>query len=80
MENDLYIAGIILWCTQKKIEQGVPRVRPDANANANANADTDAEADADANRRKTICRPPFKGVDITHAQGLLCAISKNSVQ
>ena len=29
MENDLYIAGIIFWCTQKK--------RPDANDNADAN-------------------------------------------
>ena len=44
VENDLYIAGIIFWCTQKKIEQGCLRVRPDANANA----------DADANRSKTI--------------------------
>ena len=52
VENDLYIAGIIFWCTQTKIEQGRLRVRPDANANA--------DADADANRSKTICRPPLK--------------------
>ena len=56
VENDLYIAGIIFWCTQKKMSRGCFRVRPDANANANANAD--------ANRNKTICQPPLKGVDI----------------
>ena len=37
VENDLYIAGIIFWCTPKKIEQGCLRVRPDANAKADAN-------------------------------------------
>ena len=41
----------------KKIEQGVPWVRLDANAKADANTD----ADADANRSKTICQPPLKG-------------------
>ena len=45
MENDLYIAEIIFWCTPKKIGRGCLRVRPDANAN----------------HSKTICRPPFKG-------------------
>ena len=24
VENDLYIAGIIFWCTPKNTEQGVP--------------------------------------------------------
>ena len=47
------IAGIIFWCTQKKLSRGCLRVRPDANANA------------EANRSKTICRHPLKGVDIT---------------
>ena len=65
MENDLYKAGIIFWCTQKKIEQGVPKVRPDANANANA--DAEANTEADANRSKTICRPPLKEVDIINS-------------
>ena len=66
VENDLYIAGIIFWCTQKKSSRGCLRVRPDANANtdADANADADADADAGANRSKTICRPPLKGVNI----------------
>ena len=62
VENDLHVAGIIFWCTQKKLSRGCLRVRPDANANA----DADADADADANRSKTICRPPLKGVDIIH--------------
>ena len=54
-KNDLYIAGIIFWCTQKKSSKGCFRVRPHANANA------------DANRSKTICRHLLKGVDIrTH--------------
>ena len=51
VENDLYIAGIIFWCTNKKSSRGCLRVRPDANA----------DADADANRSKTICPPPLKG-------------------
>ena len=59
VENYIFIAGIMFWCTPKKIEQGVPWVRPDANADANT------DADADANRSKTICQPPLKGVDIT---------------
>ena len=39
VENDLFIAGIILWCTLSS--RGCLRVRPDANA--------------DANRSKIIC-------------------------
>ena len=54
VENDLYIAGIIFWCTQKKLSRGCLRVRPDA----------DADADTNANRSKTVCPPPLKGFDI----------------
>ena len=57
LDPDLYVAGIIFWCTQKKLSRGCLRVRLDTNANANANAD----ADADANRSKTICRLLLKG-------------------
>ena len=61
VENDFYIAGIIFWCTKKKIEQWVPRARPDANADANAN------------RSKTICRPPLKGGPHNNIQCLFAA-------
>ena len=52
VENDLYIAGIIFWSTQKKSSRGCLRVRPDANTNSNPN------------HSKTICRSPLKGVNI----------------
>ena len=48
VENDLYIAGIIFWCTPKKLRRGCLRVRLDANANT------------DANCSKTKCRTPLR--------------------